>query len=88
VERGCREGAVVQARLHPRRLRFPTFSLPGPGVHWQELTLDCDPFLFQGRVEGAMVRVSASPVSNVSAGGGVTGLLVLADEPQATRAHV
>jgi uncharacterized circularly permuted ATP-grasp superfamily protein len=80
VERAAGEGALVQQRLHPRRLRFPTFSVPAGGVRWQELTLDCDPFLFQGRVEGAMVRLSASPLSNVSAGGGVTGLLVVEDE--------
>ena len=40
---------------------------------------DCDPFLFGGKVEGAMVRVSRRPLSNVSAGGGVTGLLVRDD---------
>jgi uncharacterized circularly permuted ATP-grasp superfamily protein len=89
IERGSVAGAVVQERLHPRRLRFPTFALSGGGVRWQELTLDCDPFLFQGRVEGAMVRLSAAPLSNVSAGGGVTALLVVEDEPAAeVAAHV
>ena len=60
--------------------RFPAFTLEG-AVEWPELGFDCDPFLFLGRVEGAMVRVSSSPLSNVSAGGGVTALLVRDDGP-------
>jgi Glutathionylspermidine synthase preATP-grasp len=78
VERALAEGGVVQQRVHPRRLRFPTLSRRG-AVSWQELGFDCDPFLFLGRAQGAMVRVSRSPLSNVAAGGGVTGLLVLDD---------
>jgi uncharacterized circularly permuted ATP-grasp superfamily protein len=79
VERALAEGGVVQERVYPRRLRFPTLSSDG-AVSWQELGFDCDPFLFLGRARGAMVRVSPSPLSNVSAGGGVTGLLVLDDD--------
>jgi hypothetical protein len=75
LTRGCAEGAVVQARLHPRRLSFPTFDRNG-ALAWQELGFDCDPFVFLGQPVGAMVRVSSSPLSNVSAGGGVTGLMV------------
>jgi hypothetical protein len=78
LARGSREGAVVQARLRPRTLSFPTFDRQGR-VCWQELGFDCDPFVFLGRPVGAMVRVSSSPLSNVSAGGGVTGLLVRED---------
>jgi uncharacterized circularly permuted ATP-grasp superfamily protein len=81
VERTLADGGVAQERVHPRRLRFPTLSRDGL-VTWQELGFDCDPFLFLGRAQGAMVRVSSSPLSNVSAGGGVTGLLVLDDDGQ------
>ena len=79
LDRGFAEGAVVQARVYPRHLRFPTLAADG-AVSWQELGFDCDPFLFLGRAQGAMVRVSSSPLSNVSTGGGVTGLLVLDDD--------
>jgi uncharacterized circularly permuted ATP-grasp superfamily protein len=90
VKQACAEGGVVQERVHPRRLRFPTLPADGErAVVWQELGFDCDPFLFLGRPQGAMVRVSSSPLSNVSAGGGVTGLLVLDDEPASARvSHV
>jgi uncharacterized circularly permuted ATP-grasp superfamily protein len=81
VDRALTEGGVVQERVYARRLRFPTLSRDG-AVSWEELGFDCDPFLFLGRAQGAMVRVSSSPLSNVSAGGGVTGLLVLADDGQ------
>lgn len=78
LERGVADGAVLQRRVAARRLRFPTFD--ARGVQWEELGFDLNPFLFRGRVEGAMVRVSAGPLSNVSAGGGVTGLLVVDDD--------
>lgn len=85
LERAAAGGGLVQERVHPRRLGFPAFSADG-GVHWPELGFDCDPFMFLGRMEGAMVRVSSSPLSNVSAGGGVTALLVRDDGPSA-RVH-
>jgi hypothetical protein len=77
LARGVAEGAVLQERVAAQRLRFPT--LGRDGVAWEELGFDLNPFLFRGRVAGAMVRVSDGPLSNVSAGGGVTGLLVLRD---------
>jgi uncharacterized circularly permuted ATP-grasp superfamily protein len=77
--RGVSERAVLQERVRVRRLRFPTFD--DRGVRWRDLAFDLNPFLFRGRMEGAMVRVSDGPVSNVSAGGGVTGLVVLDDAP-------
>jgi hypothetical protein len=36
--------------------------------------------MFRGRMEGAMVRLSNSPVVNVTSGGGETGLFVLEGE--------
>ena len=39
--------------------------------------VDTNPFLFRGRVHGAMVRLSGSPVVNVSSGGGETGFFVI-----------
>lgn len=42
--------------------------------------VDTNPFLFAGRVEGAMVRLSDSPVVNVTSGGGETGFFVIEGE--------
>jgi uncharacterized circularly permuted ATP-grasp superfamily protein len=77
LARGVSDGAVLQERVRVRRLRFPTFD--DQGLRWRDLAFDLNPFLFRGRMEGAMVRVSDGPLSNVSAGGGVTGLVVLDD---------
>ncbi|HEV7733619.1 MAG TPA: hypothetical protein VGR62_15740 [Candidatus Binatia bacterium] len=85
LARGVADGAVLQRRVPVRRLRFPTFD--DGGVRRQDLGFDLNPFLFRGRVEGGMVRVSEGPLSNVSAGGGVTGLLVVDDADEAG-AHV
>ena len=37
--------------------------------------VDTKPILFHGKVCGAMVRLSATPIVNVSSGGGETGFL-------------
>ena len=42
--------------------------------------VDTNPFLFRGKVCGAMVRLSRSPVVNVTAGGGETGFFVIEGE--------
>jgi len=39
--------------------------------------VDTNPFLFSGKVWGAMVRLSNSPVVNVASGGGETGFFVI-----------
>jgi hypothetical protein len=39
--------------------------------------VDTNPFLFLGQVCGAMVRLSATPIVNVTSGGGETGFFVL-----------
>ncbi|WP_437561362.1 hypothetical protein [Sorangium sp. So ce542] len=69
--------AIVQERSRARTARMPTFR--DGGVAEEEVYFDLCPFVFAGRMEGAMVRLSASAVSNVSAGGGVTGLLIVDD---------
>jgi uncharacterized circularly permuted ATP-grasp superfamily protein len=86
IARGRAEGGVVQQRVACRRLGFVGFdsepTSPGFGrLVTRELEFDCDPFLMSGRVEGAMVRVSPGGLANVSAGGGVTGLVVREDAP-------
>jgi hypothetical protein len=66
---------VVQEKVELRTEVFPIFG----ESHWalQPMYVDTNPFLFKGRVEGAMVRLSDSPVVNVTSGGGETGFFVI-----------
>ena len=59
--------------LHPEM--FPVFS----ETDWklQPVFVDTNPFLFRGKVCGAMVRLSATPIVNVTSGGGETGFFVI-----------
>ena len=57
---------------------FPIFGESGWAL--QPMYVDTNPFLFEGRVEGAMVRLSDSPVVNVTSGGGETGFFVIEGE--------
>jgi hypothetical protein len=69
---------VVQERVELRTEVFPIFG----ERRWalQPMYVDTNPFLFAGRVEGAMVRLSDSPVVNVTSGGGETGFFVIEGE--------
>lgn len=69
------EDYVVQEALELHTELFPVFGEAAWGL--QPMYVDTNPFLFRGRVEGAMVRLSASPVVNVTSGGGEAGLFVL-----------
>lgn len=69
---------VVQEKIELRTETFPVFNDSGWAL--QPMYVDTNPFLFAGRVEGAMVRLSDSPVVNVSSGGGETGFFVVEGE--------
>ena len=66
---------VVQERVELRTEIFPLFN----ESRWdfQPMYVDTNPFLFDGRAEGALVRLSSSPVVNVTSGGGETGFFVI-----------
>jgi uncharacterized circularly permuted ATP-grasp superfamily protein len=66
---------VVQEAVELHAEVFPVFTDSAWG--FQPMYVDTNPFLFRGRVEGAMVRLSDSPVVNVTSGGGETGFFVL-----------
>jgi hypothetical protein len=69
---------VVQEiiELHPEV--FPIFN----DREWalQPMYVDTNPFIFRGQMEGAMVRLSESPIVNVTSGGGETGFFVIEGE--------
>jgi hypothetical protein len=66
---------VVQELVELPLEEFPIFD----AEQWsfQPIYVDTNPFLFRNRAEGAMVRLSVSPIVNVTSGGGETGLFVL-----------
>lgn len=69
---------VVQEKISLTPEVFPIFTEAGWSL--QPMYVDTNPFLFRGRVEGAMVRLSDSPIVNVTSGGGETGFFVIEDQ--------
>ena len=67
---------VVQQRVPVEKTLFPAFADTAAAA---PMIVDFNPFLFQNRVEGGLVRLSSTSLSNVSSGGGQTALLVLED---------
>jgi hypothetical protein len=69
---------VVQDLIDLHTEEFPVFD----DERWalQPMYVDTNPFLFNGKVNGAMVRLSNSPIVNVTSGGGETGFFVIEDE--------
>jgi uncharacterized circularly permuted ATP-grasp superfamily protein len=69
---------VVQQRVPVEKTPFPMYgAMLGDTAQAVPMIVDFNPFLFHNKVEGALVRLSASSMSNVSSGGGQTALLVL-----------
>jgi hypothetical protein len=75
IEKALSGDYIVQDALDLHPELFPIFS----ETEWklQPMYVDTNPFLFRGKVCGAMVRLSATPIVNVTSGGGETGFFVL-----------
>jgi uncharacterized circularly permuted ATP-grasp superfamily protein len=58
---------VVQERVPVPRFPFPIVL---DRMHFLDLSIDHDPYLFWGRVSGTLARVSSSALLNVTAGAG------------------
>ncbi|MGB5035453.1 MAG: hypothetical protein WBQ66_02545, partial [Blastocatellia bacterium] len=76
VEQAFAGSWIVQRRIPVRTEAVPHFDASGH-VEVSELTVDFDPFVFDGIVEGGMVRLSGTALSNISAGGGETAVAVI-----------
>ena len=74
IEAALHKPYVVQQRVAAEKTAIPAYS---DRIGIDELFVDFNPFLFQNEVEGALIRLSASSLLNVTAGGGQTALLVL-----------
>lgn len=60
--------SVVQEAVRIDRSTFPVWEVNG--LVWPELAVDLDPFLFHTEVTGALTRLSAASLLNVTAGTG------------------
>jgi len=67
LEQALRSPYVVQEKVELRRETFPELS---PDLRFRDLVVDLDPFLFDGRVEGFLTRLSGTSLANVTSGGG------------------
>jgi len=68
IEVATTQSYVVQEAVEIPRVPFPVV-LEG-GLHFLDLAVDLDPYLFDGRSGGFMTRVSAAALLNVTAGAG------------------
>ena len=66
---------VVQERAPVEKVDIPIY-VDGE-ARMESMTVDFDPFLFRGVVEGGMVRLAAGSLVNISSGGAETALAIL-----------
>ncbi|MEP6946438.1 MAG: hypothetical protein ABJA02_11015 [Acidobacteriota bacterium] len=66
---------LVQERVEVEKTNIPVIS-DGEAT-MAALTVDFDPFLFRGEVEGGMVRLAPGSLVNITSGGGETALAIL-----------
>jgi len=64
---GLTASYVVQERVSVPRYPFPVLL---DRMHYLDLSIDHDPYLFWGRVSGCLTRLSSSALLNVTAGAG------------------
>lgn len=74
VKAAFQKSYIVQERAALEKTAIPAYS---DRVYLDQLFVDFNPFLFHNEVEGALIRLSASSLLNVTSGGGQTALLIL-----------
>jgi hypothetical protein len=75
IESAVEADYIVQERAAVEKTDIPVFVDGEARI--ERLTVDFDPYLFMGEVEGGMVRLAAGPLVNITQGGGETALTVL-----------
>jgi uncharacterized circularly permuted ATP-grasp superfamily protein len=68
---------LVQTRVEVARDSYPSWNQDEKAIQWGEYTVDLDPFVFFGEIEGLLTRLSATALCNVTAGGGGVPTFVL-----------
>lgn len=76
LENALKHCFVAQERVEVDKVKIPTFNHE---ASIETLNIDFDPFLFNGKVHGGLVRLSAKSLVNVTQGGGETALVILED---------
>jgi hypothetical protein len=74
IEDALPHSFIAQERAPCGKISIPVLT---DSVVMQELLVDFDPFLFDGKVEGGLVRLSSQSLVNVTQGGGETALVIL-----------
>ncbi|HYK97744.1 MAG TPA: hypothetical protein VEU77_05070 [Candidatus Acidoferrales bacterium] len=69
---------VVQEKVAVPREPFPVLL---DKMHFLDLAVDCDPYLFWGKVDGQLTRLSSSALLNVTAGAGSVVPTYVVDGP-------
>ena len=67
IEVAQTQSYVVQEAVKVPRERYP---IAADGIHYLDLAIDLDPYLFDGRAAGCLTRLSAAALLNVTAGAG------------------
>jgi uncharacterized circularly permuted ATP-grasp superfamily protein len=75
IETALAADYVVQERAEVEKTTIPVFS--DGEARLVDLTVDFDPYLFMGEVEGGMVRLASGSLVNITQGGGETALVIL-----------
>ncbi len=78
IENALANVFIVQERVAIEKTVMPTYS--SGEVTMETLNIDFDPFLFRGKVNGGLVRLSSKSLVNVTAGGGETALVVMENQ--------
>jgi hypothetical protein len=76
LENALKSCFIAQDRAAVEKTSIPVIA---GELSLQNLNIDFDPFLFRGKVDGGLVRLSSKSLVNVSAGGGETALIILED---------
>ncbi len=75
IQTALSEFYLVQTRVEVARDSYPSWT--DSSLQWGEYTVDLDPFVFHGEIEGLLTRLSATALCNVTAGGGGVPTFVL-----------
>jgi hypothetical protein len=75
---GLTASYVVQEKVSVPRYPFPVLL---DRVHYLDLSIDHDPYLFWGTVSGCLTRLSSSALLNVTAGAGSVVPTYIVDSP-------
>lgn len=75
LQEALKHDYLLQTKVEVMREHCPSWD--GQRVSLGEYAVDADPYIFNGRVEGFMTRLSATALCNVTSGGGATATFIL-----------